>query len=355
MRRRISGGLALLLAFALLADPSAPTERAGAASPGAYIALGDSVAAGIGSSLPRTRSYPALVHGWLAAQLGGNVQFANLAVPGETTATFISAGQFDRFKQEVARDRQAGLPLLAVSVTLGGNELLDVSGQGLTDRQAALDDFSQRFPNALGQIRAQAPDARLVVTTYYDPTAGDASVQFSDAWWIARFNAAIVSAAGEQGATVADANAGFQKMTDTYTRYPLDVHPTNAGHLALARLVWGALGIDRAPPDIAAAPQVGDPRRTPTLRFNVSDPAGLQDVHISVDAPGASVSPPLLVGDEQDHYASLLDFTAIDAGSVTVTIEAIDQAGNVGQQVVTLTVPAGISPPDASPTSEGQP
>ena len=164
MRRRVDWRLTALLTLALLAGAVAPTHRAGATSPGVYIALGDSVAAGIGSSLPRTRSYPALVHGWLAAQLGGNVQFANLAVPGETTATFISGGQLEHFKQEVARDRQAGLPVLAVSVTLGGNELLDVSGQLLSDRQAALDDFRQRFPDALRQIRAQAPDARLVVT-----------------------------------------------------------------------------------------------------------------------------------------------------------------------------------------------
>jgi hypothetical protein len=91
------------------------------------------------------------------------------------------------------------------------------------------------------------------------------------------------------------------------------------------------------------------------LRFSVSDPAGLQDVRVSVDASGAGASPPVTVDGEQDHYASLLDFTAIDAGSVPVTIEAIDQAGNVGQQVVTLTVPAGIVPPAASPTNEGQP
>jgi hypothetical protein len=154
---------------------------------------------------------------------------------------------------------------------------------------------------------------------------------------------------------VADANAGFQHMTGAYTRYPLDVHPTNAGHLALARLVWGALGVDRDPPEIVAAPQPDNARRTPTLRFSVSDPAGLQELHVSVDAPGASASPPIMVDGEQDHYATLLDFTAIDAGSATVTIEAIDQAGNVGQQVVTLTAPAGIAPPAASPTSEGQP
>jgi lysophospholipase L1-like esterase len=355
MRRRAPWGLAALLTLALLAGVATPRHRAGAASPGAYIALGDSVAAGIGSSLPRTRSYPALVQGWLSAQLGGTVVYANLAVPGETTATFLSGGQFERFKQEVARDQQAGVPVLAISVTLGGNELLDVSGQGLSDRQAALDDFAQRYPDALGQIRAQAPEARLVVTTYYDPTAGDATVQYSDAWWIAQFNAVITNAAQAHGALVADANAGFQRMTDVYTRYPLDVHPTNAGHLALARLVWGALGFDRDPPQITAAPPVGEPRRTPTLRFSVTDPAGLQEVHVSVDADGASASPPVMVGGAQDHYATLLDFTAIDAGAVTVTIEAVDQAGNVGQQALSLTVPAGVAPPAASPTSEGPP
>ena len=178
-------------------------------------------------------------------------------------------------------------------------------------------------------------------------------MQFSDAWWIAQFNAVIVSAAQTESASVADANAGFQHMTDTYTRYPLDVHPTNAGHLALARLVWGALGIDRDPPRSRHAAN-RQPAAHADAAFQRQRPAGFQAVRQRRRA-GASASPPVMVGDEQDHYASLLDFTAIDAGSVSVTIEAIDQAGNVGQQIVTLTVPAGIAPPAASPTSEGQP
>ncbi|MGH9175735.1 MAG: hypothetical protein ACRD1H_15330 [Vicinamibacterales bacterium] len=40
---------------------NAPSSTA--ATEGLDVALGDSVAAGIGSSLPRTRGYPALVYG----------------------------------------------------------------------------------------------------------------------------------------------------------------------------------------------------------------------------------------------------------------------------------------------------
>ena len=85
----------------------------------------------------------------------------------------------------------------------------------------------------------------------------------------------------------------------------------------------------------------------------VTDAASSADLRVSVDGGIGSASPAVHVG--EDQYATLLDFTAMDAGPATVTIEAIDQAGNVAQQIVTLSVPTGIDPPVASPTNEGQP
>lgn len=353
--RRGPRATALLLVLATLAmGASATTRQAGAASPGAYFALGDSIAAGVGTSLPRTRSYPALVRGWLEAQTAATVPFANLAVPGETTDSFLTGGQFERFTQDVARERQAGRAVMAVSVTLGGNELLDVQQAATNDRQAALDAFAQSFPRALQLVREQVPDARLVVTTYYDPTEGDGTLQFSDAWWITQFNAVIVSAAQAQSAAVADVNAGFRYKIASFTRYPLDVHPTNDGSLDIARLVWGALRIDSAPPEITVTSPGSATRRTPTLRFIAADPAGLQAV--TVTAEGGAASTPTSDGADEDEYVALLDFTAIDGTTATVTIEAIDQAGNVAKQVVQMTVPDNFTPPPAaSPTTAGQP
>src|SRR5687768_10751202 len=78
-----------------------------AQSPGIYIALGDSIAAGIGSSLPRERGNAAIVADWLAKLTGETVPFENLAVPGETAASFIESGQFQRFQDTVARSEAA--------------------------------------------------------------------------------------------------------------------------------------------------------------------------------------------------------------------------------------------------------
>ena len=345
--RRSLPAVALLLLVALapvLAGRPAPLR---AATPGAYIALGDSIAFGIGSSLPRERAYPVLVRGWLQQQLGGVVPFTNLAVAGETADSFMTAGQLDRLREQVARNQDAGTPLLAVTLTLGGNELLGVQSAGVPERQTALDAFSARFPEALGAIRAVIGDSPLIVTTYYDPTGGDLSIQYTDSWWIAQFNAVIIAAAGAAGATVADL-ASLNEQAATLTRYPLDVHPTNAGHEAIARIVWAAMGVDVAPPTVEVLSAAGATRRTPTLRLRVTDPTGLRALRVR--AANGTASQPVPTGGDQ--YVVLLDFTAIDGNAAIATIEAIDQAGNTAQQVVEMTLPARISPntaPNATP------
>ena len=131
--------VALIPSFALIALMSLnlqaprPTE---AQSPGIYIALGDSIAAGIGSSLPRERGNAAIVAGWLATLTGNTVPFENLAVPGETAATFMEGGQLQRFREVIARSNASGIAVEAVTLTLGGNEMLALDTTGLSDRRA---------------------------------------------------------------------------------------------------------------------------------------------------------------------------------------------------------------------------
>ncbi|MEX2315184.1 MAG: SGNH/GDSL hydrolase family protein, partial [Thermomicrobiales bacterium] len=95
-----------------------------AATPGVYIALGDSIAAGIGSSLPRTRGNAAIIAQWMERLSGESVPLENLATPGETATSFIDGGQIERLRDIVARSRAASVPIAAVTVALGGNEML---------------------------------------------------------------------------------------------------------------------------------------------------------------------------------------------------------------------------------------
>ncbi|MDQ3548272.1 MAG: SGNH/GDSL hydrolase family protein [Chloroflexota bacterium] len=326
--RTISLGLALLLSLNLHAP--APSS---AATPGVYIALGDSIAAGVGASLPRTRGNTAIVVGWLERLSGETVPYENLAIPGETATTFIDGGQLQRFRETVAQSRAAGVPLAAVSVTLGGNELLRLQTTGLSDRQTGLDDFTSQYAAALSAIRAEiGPDTPLVVTTYYDLTEGDATIQFSDAWWVEQFNAVIRRGAAEHEAGVADIATLFEGRIGDYTYDPFDVHPSNAGHLAIAQSIWTALQLDDQPPSVSVSANTEGIRSTPTVQFSVDDNVKVRSVAVRSD--DLTIRGPFETG--ENRYALLLDLTSTDHDEVALTIEISDDAGNVTREVVTI-------------------
>ena len=321
MRHAIIALAMLVLLPVSLLSAGQPARSAGSS---VYIALGDSIAAGVGSSLPRERGYPALVRDLLARQSGGNVILENLAVPGETAASFRDGGQLSRYRDVVDRLGRGDTPIAAVTVSLGGNEMLRVSGNDSGDRQAALDAFRSAYPAVLADIRAAAgPDVPIVVTNYYDLSAGDPSIVESDSWWISRFNEVIADAATASGAGIADVTSAFAGHIDEYTLAPYDVHPTNAGHRAIAAAVWRALRIDTTAPTIDVATTLDATRLTPTLRFLVNDDTVVDGV--TVESAEAAVHGPFPTGDGE--WVALLDLAGV-SGRVSVTIGATDAAGN---------------------------
>ncbi len=330
-RRLLPAFLLLSMTLTIASDG----QRVRAATPGIYVALGDSIAVGIGSSLPRSRGNAALVAEWLATLTGETVPFANLAVPGETATTFVETGQLQAFRDTVSRSNEAGIPVAAVSVSLGGNELLSLDSTGLIDRQSALDEFNQRYGEALRAIRAEiGTETPLVVTTYYDLTGGDTGVRYSDAWWIEQFNAVIRRIAAEQNARIADVANAFQGWIDEYTLYPYDVHPSNAGHLTIAQSIWEAMRFDVEAPTLTIMTDDDLTRDTPTIRFAVQDNVSVRIVAvISNEVP---LRGPFVTNDNE--YSVLLDVGAYNGTDIELTIEIGDDAGNLLRELVVFQV-----------------
>lgn len=330
--RSLTGALCLLLLTGALSLHASP--RSVAQTPGIYIAVGDSIAAGIGSSLPRERGYAAIAHEWLTRESGAFVPFENLAVPGETARAFIDNGQLDQFRAAVSRAREGGLPIKVVTLSLGGNEMLALESSGLPDREAGLEAFRASFAEALDAVRATlGPDVRLVVTTYYDLTEGDASLANTDAWWVEQFNAVIRENALERAATIADVHARFVSQISELTLYPVDVHPNNAGHLAIAETVWRSLALDTTAPEINAPKRIEASRDTPTLRFNATDSTSL--AAIALESPDVQFTQPLAV--ENGEYIALIDIDDLTTSEATITIVASDPAGNITRHDVVVT------------------
>lgn len=329
--------LFVLLAFVLgiggITSPRATTAQ----SSGAYIALGDSIAAGIGSSLPERRGYPALVHDLLETTHAATVPFSNLGVPGETARSFIEGGQLDALAENVSDFRTAGVPIDIVTLTLGGNEMLAQRERGQSERRQALDEFRESYNDAVADVRAEIGDEpTLILTTYYDLSEGDPALQSTDAWWVEQFNSVIRDTAARHGAIVAELYEPFRGRIDEYTHHPYDVHPNNQGHRAIARQVWHAIGLDVEAPAIEVTSNSEATRRTPTLQMAVTDNVDIVQVRVTVsDGPPQS---PVEVAD--GRYALLLDLRGSDAAEYSIAIEAQDSAGNVTQIEHRVTIQA---------------
>jgi lysophospholipase L1-like esterase len=87
--------------------------------PAYYLALGDSVAAGQGASRPDRFGYVGLFRRSFQADHQGKERFANLAVSGESSATFLG-GQMAR---ALATINDPDTNIQVVTLTLGADDL----------------------------------------------------------------------------------------------------------------------------------------------------------------------------------------------------------------------------------------
>jgi acyl-CoA thioesterase I len=318
--------LVLMLAMSIPCPASQTTVHA--QTNAVYIALGDSIAAGIGSSLPDRRGYPAQVRILSESLLGGRVDLTNHAVPGETAESFLTGGQLDAFTSTVGRYAEGGLGIDLVTVSLGGNDMLAQQSGGAVERQQALSSFRENFEEAVARIRGEVGEnTTLVLTTYYDLSEGDPAVSSSDAWWIEQFNQGIRDAAQQHNAVIAEVGEVFRGHVREYTHHPYDIHPKNQGYRAIAQQVWSAIGLDREPPEIEVLSGQEAARRTPTLQFTVVDNVDLVSVTVTA-GHGAPLKPVNIGG---GRFVLLLDFRGDDATEYVIVVEARDSAGNVDQ------------------------
>lgn len=242
-------GMVLFIVFAVARSTTDVDGRAAIASsdPDAvYLALGDSVAAGVGASPPEERGYAALLANRLDALLPTPVRLINLAIPGETTASMLSGGQLEQALTAIAAARRTGVPVEAVTVTIGANDLLR-AGSTPTEREAALRSIAANMETILERLHAAlsgdsgAPVADIVVTGYYDPTETPREVVGTDGWWLARLDATLLRQATSFGAMWVNVAAIFAGRSDEFTWYPRDIHPTEEGHAAIADAIWSVL------------------------------------------------------------------------------------------------------------------
>ena len=214
------------------------TETPTARTAGTYLALGDSLAVGVGASRPDETGYVTRL--FRALSTDGEPwasELVRLAVSGETSTSMIRDGQL-----VAALDAVTNLdpPVALVTLDIGGNDLLRLLG---TEECAAapggaaclqllaltLEDFETNYRQIVSELMTALPSGvPLAVMTYFNPFSG------TDASHEAASNLALLGSDGQLDCGTDDPQArGMNDVIacvgDELGAIPVDIQPAFEG------------------------------------------------------------------------------------------------------------------------------
>jgi len=254
--------------FLLLSASAVAPASAQEADAPAYIAIGDSLAFGIGVPEPATQGYVALVQESLKGSdryRESGLNLLNLAIPGATSSDLLlDDGQLDRAIAEIER-RSEGNAVEIISVDIGANDLLTLAAADspcLSDPAAdpcleflgqTLSALQENLHTVLERLRQAAPTAGIFVLNLYNPFSGTEDIREGIA------DLGVQQLNGVVGAVVADESLGvklgnvFQLFTGRGGQWIASdgLHPNEQGHQVLAEVLLAT--IDSREPQIPAA------------------------------------------------------------------------------------------------------
>jgi len=268
--------LAAFLSFGLLL-----TEAQAQETP-TYLALGDSLAFGVGASDPPTRGYVALAFDALRNSdryRDSGLELVNLGVPGATSADLLAPG--GQLEAALRRINEGQVEI--ISIDIGGNDLLvlglsaspclsDPLGTACRQRfDQALNDLKTNLTQVTRSLRQAAPEAQIVIVGLYNPYSGKGgSLEVAADLGLQQINGALRSVAvnpdlGAKWADVYDLFAGRGHQWIAADGF----HPNDKGHAVLAEALLAAIQ-DREP----AIPQalLAEPPASPAQSRLPDDP-----------------------------------------------------------------------------------
>jgi lysophospholipase L1-like esterase len=154
-----------------------------------YIALGDSLSAGVGASVYDEKGFVPLVH----EGLGPEFALLNLGIAGDTSTQMLEEGTLERAITEIEQrnhDDDEGNDVEVVTLEIGGNDLLDIFfdlvlpgrcpnvTQGLERPEcvnalrSALDRYEPNLDLIIDRLHEADPDLNLFLMTLYNPWSG---------------------------------------------------------------------------------------------------------------------------------------------------------------------------------------
>ena len=256
MRKLLLPLLAAFLSMALLGQASAKETPA-------YIALGDSLAFGVGASDPAHKGYVGLTFDALRRSnryLERGLTLLNLGVPGATSSDLLlPGGQMEQAIAEI-KERQADTTsaddnVEIISVNIGGNDLLALgSGDSPCISEPAGDACQERFNTMLAtlednlsevvqRLREAAPLADIVIVDLYNPFSGTgAPLELVADLAVQQVNGVLRKVAEQPQfeAKLADLQPLFQGRSSQLIAAD-NLHPNDSGYALIAEALLAAI------------------------------------------------------------------------------------------------------------------
>jgi lysophospholipase L1-like esterase len=211
------------------------------------LALGDSIAAGIGASHVSSGCMSVLRDALGAGAPA--LTLVNLAIPGESSASMLlPSGQLERAEQLIATVAHSGGRVGPLAICIGGNDIMEAA---LLGDDEALRQFEANLAEILSRLEAalRVTGSSLIevgcIQTVYNPFEADAvegGNHGAEAHSMAPrrstrggFNRIIRNAAAARGLRLVEVSRRFRGRCAelTWVRSG-DIHPTDGGHALIA-------------------------------------------------------------------------------------------------------------------------
>ncbi len=325
----------MILSLAAAGAFAASTSTAGAA--GTYVALGDSLATGVGASSPG-KGYVGLLNDALTAT-EGVTEHSNFDQPGATSGALRGT----QLTGALARINDP-TDTTFVTIDIGGNDL--IGGTCSLDWHSSCPfraNFAATLDDLLGALATDPGSETLATMALYNPAAGLGPPNETN------IKAELLGANGTLSATDSGADIGLNDvilqesqsrglpMADPYPAFaagaaPLlsgdGTHPNDAGYAAIARSFCEAMGVpclgssppppgtDTDPPQttIDKAPKRKGSKRKVRIAFSSSEAGATFECSLD-DKPFQRCSSPQRLRVSRDRHR--------------FRVRAIDTAGNV--------------------------
>jgi lysophospholipase L1-like esterase len=252
--------------------PTSTPAAAATPSPDAplYIALGNSLSAGVGATDREATAFVPLVH----QALGPGVALMNLGHSGDDSEELIEHGHLHTAIAEIGKrngDTNPNNDVVLVTLEIGGNDLLDlyfdlvvpgtcpnvpeglkkpVCVEALRD---TLDAFTPNLRDTLQRLRQADSDLRIVLMTLYNPFSGSTVTAFEPIGELALeglpdtpfpegLNDLVRAEAATAQVIVADLYPLFVGKGREYIAPDL-IHPNDTGYRVIADTVRATIGL----------------------------------------------------------------------------------------------------------------